>query len=128
MQRVVLAVVVILGLCLSACSDNVDEAEAILGTWVPPSPPGAFEKFEADGTFSVYYREEPPVDWGTYTLEDGILTMSSADDSYCGPDGSVVWEVTFSEDGNELHETNVSTICANEPHFALDRVLTKHSP
>jgi len=127
MQRVVLAVV-ILGLCVTACGDNVDEAEAIHGTWSPPSPPGVFERFEADGTFSVYYREDPPVDWGTYTLEDGILTMSSGDDSYCGPDGSVVWEVTFSEDGNELHEKNVSTFCANEPHFALDRVLTKHSP
>ena len=55
-------------------------------------------------------------------------TMSSADDAYCGPDGSIVWEVTFSEDGNELHEKNVSTLCANEPHFALDRVLTRHSP
>ena len=119
---------VILGLCLTACGGNVDDAEAIYGTWSLASPPGAFESFESDGTFSVYYRDEPPVDWGTYTLEDGILTMSSADDAYCGPDGSIVWEVTFSEDGNELHEKNISTLCANEPHFALDRVLTRHSP
>jgi hypothetical protein len=128
MGRVVFSVVVILGLCLAACGDGTDETEAIIGTWSLASPPGAFESFEPDGTFSAYYRDEPPVDWGTYTLEDGVLTMSSAEGSYCGADGSIVWDVEFSEDGSELHEKNVSMRCANQPHIPFERILTRHSP
>ena len=57
MRSLPLSMVVILGLCLTACGGNVDDAEAIHGTWSLASPPGAFESFESDGTFSVYYRD-----------------------------------------------------------------------
>lgn len=120
---------VVLGLFLTACGGTSDEAEAILGTWVVPvGVVNAYETFRADGTWDVYEGDEPPHDWGTYTLEDGILTMTNADDSYCGSGGSAVFEVAFSEDGNELREEVVSESCSKQSLRGRDRVLTRHTP
>ncbi len=119
----------VLGLCLAACASSNDEAEAIHGTWVfRIGVVNAYETFRPDGTWDVYEGDEPPHDWGTYTLEDGILTMINADDSYCGPDSSAVFEVNFSEDGNELREEVVSESCAKQSLRGRDRVLTRHIP
>ena len=126
MRRLAIPVLVVLGFCLAACGDSSDEAETIHGTWSLPQFE-AYETIESDGTWSVHEGDEPPHAWGTYTLEDGILTMNNADDAYC-PGSAVVYEVTFSADGNELHEKIVSETCTMQAFRARDRVLTRYTP
>ena len=119
-------VIALLGLTVVACGGS-DEAEAIYGTWYVGYADG-YETFEPDGTWSVREGTNPtPLDWGTYTLEDGILRMINADDSYC-PGGSAVFEVTFSEDGNEVEEKVVSESCSNSSVRGRDRVLVREAP
>ena len=80
MRSHVIPVLVVVGLCLTACGSSGDESEAIHGVWYW-EPADGYEAFESDGTWSVHVGHGPPHDWGTYTLENGILTMSNADDS-----------------------------------------------
>jgi hypothetical protein len=127
MRSLLLSMVVIFGLCLAACGDGTDETEAIHGTWLwSVGVIEVSETFNADGTW--YAADEYDEDWGTYTLEDGILTMTNADDSYCGPDSSAVYEVTFSEDGNELQEKIISESCGQQSIRGRDRVLVRVTP
>ena len=126
MRRLAIPVLVVLGFCVGACGGS-DEAEAIHGTWLwRVGVIEVFETFEPDGTWDAYDTEDH--DWGTYTLEDGILTMTNADDSYCGPDSSAVFEVTFSEDGDELQEKIVSESCGKQSIRGRDRVLVRATP
>ena len=128
MRRVLLPVVAILSLSLAACGDSSDEAEAIHGTWLwSVGVIEVYETFNADGTWHA--ADEYEEDWGTYTLKDGILTMTNADDSYCGPgDHGAVFEVTFSDDGNELHEKIISESCGQQSIRGRDRVLMRDTP
>lgn len=123
---VVIAVVAI-GMSVVACG-GADEADAIHGTWYWQAY-FAFETFEPDGTWSVTEGTDPtPYDWGTYTLEDGILTMVNADDSLC-PGSTAVFEVTFSKDGDTLFETVVSDSCDVEGVVrGQNRYLTRDIP
>ena len=126
MRGLSIRVLLVLGLCLAACGGS-DASDQIHGTWYWADY-GAYETFESDGTWTAQMSlDEEPFDWGTYTLEDGVLTSTNADDSYC-PGGSAVWEVAFSEDGDELRETTVSESCTNFSVRGQDRVLARHTP
>ncbi len=105
-----------------------DTADPIQGTWYWASY-GAYETLEADGTWSVQGSPGGSAyDWGTYTFEDGVLTFFNADDSYC-PGAVAVWEVTFSEDGDELQETFVSETCTMSSAVrGRDRTFVRYTP
>lgn len=126
MGRFAIRLLVIVGVCLAACGSS-DDTETIYGIW-HLGYYEAYETFESDGTWSVAQGVyAPSYDWGTYTLEDGVLTMNNADGSLCSG-ASVVFEVAFSEDGNELHETLVSDTCVKDTVRARDRVLVRYTP
>jgi hypothetical protein len=118
---------VLLAVGLVACGDSSDEAEAIHGTWSAPYGVWTvYETFYPDGTWDVFENEEPPHSWGTYTLEDGVLTVLAADDAWC-PGTTAVFEVTFTEDGNEFHRQIVSESCTESGRGRIG-VLTKYVP
>ena len=126
MRYPILSITLLLVL-VAGCSSRDGASEAIHGTWYWDAY-DAYETFADDGEWNVKEGSNPtPLDWGTYTLEDGILTMMNADDSYC-PGGSAVFEVTFSEDGNELRETVISESCIASSVRGRDRVLVRHTP
>ena len=103
-----------------------DPADVIQGTWYWAEY-DAYETFDGDGEWSVREGlEGGTFDWGTYTFEGGVLTLFNAEGSYCS--GAVAaWEVTFSEDENELHETFVEDSCTGSVR-GQDRVVIRHSP
>ncbi len=101
-----------------------EESDEIQATWYWAAQ-DAYETLDGDGEWSVREGEGTVFDWGTYTFEDGVLTYFNADDSYCA--GAVaVWEVTFSENGDELQQTFVSDTCNSVR--GQDRVLVRHTP
>ena len=127
MRRMGILVLAAICLCIAACGSGGDEAEAIHGTWLwRIGVIEVSETYHPDGTWDAYDAYDH--DWGTYTLEDGILAVTNADDSYCGPNSGVVFEVTFSEDGNELYEEVVSESCGKPSIRGQDRVLTRQTP
>ena len=100
-------------------------ADVIQGAWYWADQ-GVYEMRYGDGRWSVAYSPSGvPWDWGTYTFENGVLTYFNADGSECS--GAVaVWEVVFSEDGDEVQETFVSDTCNSIR--GQDRVLVKNRP
>ncbi len=101
-----------------------EESDEIHATWYWAAQ-DAYETLDGDGEWSVREGEGTVFDWGTYTFEDGVLTYFNADDSYCAGDVAV-WEVTFSENGDELQQTFVSDTCNSVR--GQDRVLVRHTP
>jgi hypothetical protein len=103
-----------------------EEVSEIHATWYSDQD-STYVTYDPGGEWSVREGLEGSVfDWGTYTFEDGVLTLFNADDSYCG--GAVgVWEVAFSENKDEIYSTFVSDTCNNSPR-GQDQVRVRHTP
>ena len=125
-----LPLLVALVVCLTGCGAAVDEAAAIHGTWTARYGVwDVYESFRPDGTWEVRENDEEPHDWGTYTLEDGVLTMTSDDDGWC--EGGVgVYEVTFTDGGTRLTRSSVVPDECSEKGTARWQIATwtKHTP
>jgi hypothetical protein len=151
-------VVLALGLCLTACSssDATDEihgtwysptpilyvtldadgesiwrygppADEIHGTWYLADS-YVYVTLDADGEWSAREGlEGPEFDWGTYTFEDGVLTQSNAEGSHCSG-ATIVSNVSFEENGDELHLDFISDTCTKSTGRAVDQVFIRYTP
>jgi hypothetical protein len=119
-------VVLALGLWLTACSSS-DATDEIHGTWYLADS-DVYLRLDADGEWGGREGlEGSEFDWGTYTFEDGVLTLSNAEGSYCsGATG--VWNVSFEENGDELHLDFVSDTCTKSTARAVDQVWVRYTP
>jgi lipopolysaccharide export system protein LptC len=101
-----------------------EEVNDIHATWYEDQS-NTYVTYDPDGEWSASL-EGTAFDWGTYTFEDGVLTLFNADDSYCA--GAVaVWEVAFSDNGDEMNSTFVSDTCNNSVR-GQDQVRVRHTP
>jgi hypothetical protein len=119
-------VVLALGLCLTACSSS-DATDEIHGTWQLAAS-DVYLTLDADGEWGGREGlEGSEFDWGTYTFEDGVLTMSNAEGSYCSG-ATIVSNVSFEENGDELHSDFVSDTCTKSTARAVDQVFIRYTP
>lgn len=118
----------------SGC-DNCDDAEPVIhDTWrnLHEADFGALLfTLHEDGTWRASARSADVryVLFGTYTFDDGVLTLFTSDDSpYC-PGEVGVWDARFSEYGDDLHLTLVSDTCTGVPVLrGQDHFLARHTP
>jgi hypothetical protein len=124
----------VLFLVAGCSSDDGDPstAEQLYGTWhdVTPSLSGYYLTFDEEGIVDTYFTSNvdgSPDQWGTYTLDGDILTMTDALDApYCK--GAVsVWTVAFSPDGDETYFAFASDECS-ESARGVDWTLARQSP
>jgi hypothetical protein len=123
-------VVLALGLCLTACSSS-DATDEIHGMWHWADSDvysNVYMTLDANGEWGGREGlEGSEFDWGTYTFEDGVLTMSNAEGSYCsGATG--VWNGSVEENGGELHLDFVSDTCTKSTARAVDQVWVRYTP
>jgi hypothetical protein len=130
-----LATVLLMLFLVAGCSSDdgdLSTAEQLYGTWhdVTPSLNGYYLIFDEEGIVDTYFTSDvdgSPFQWGTYTLDGDILTMTDALDApYC--EGAVsVWTVAFSPDGDESYFTFVSDECSSSAR-GVDWTLARQSP
>jgi hypothetical protein len=119
-------VVLALGLWLTACSSS-DATDEIHGTWYLADS-YVYVTLDADGEWSAREGlEGPEFDWGTYTFEDGVLTQSNAEGSHCSG-ATIVSNVSFEENGDELHLDFISDTCTKSTGRAVDQVFIRYTP
>jgi hypothetical protein len=125
MRRLSISLMVIFGLFLMACGSS-DASDQIHGMWIADS--NVYVSLDADDEWSAREGVEgSEFDWGTYTFEDGVLTMSNAEDSYCSG-ATNVSNGSFEENGDELHLDFVSDTCTKPTGRAVDQVWVRHTP
>ena len=95
---------------------DLSTTEQLYGTWqdVTPSLFGYYLVFDEEGVVDTYFSSNidgSPNQWGTYSLNGDILTMTDSEDApYCR--GAVsVWTVSFSSNGDEAYFTFASDEC-----------------
>lgn len=126
MRNLAIPFLVILGLLLAACGSS-DTTDQIHGTWYSADSDVSLT-FDADGEWSAREGlEGSALDFGTYTFEDGVLTSSNAEDSYC-PGSTIVSNASFEENGDELHLDFVSDTCTEPTSRGVDKVFVRYEP
>jgi hypothetical protein len=104
--------------CLVGCSDSASAIEdELVGVWY--SKLYIYVAFDADGTYGKGHSAEqaqgqsqnPVMDWGTWSVEDDVLTLITADGSeYCG-DTTATYRVAIADDGSEVRVTLLDDPC-----------------
>lgn len=126
MRRLAIPLLVVLGLLLTACGSS-DATDQIHDTW-QLADSNVYMILDAEGEWRG--RDDPEgrvFDWGTYTFEDGVLTMSNAAGSYC-PGATFVSNVSFEENGDEFHSDFVSDTCTKPTRRGVDQVFIRYTP
>ena len=104
-----------------------DSAETIHGTW-DIADSNVYMTLDTDGEWRA--REGlygSTFDWGTYTFEGGVLTLSNAEGSYCSG-ATIVSNASFEENGDQLHLDFVSDTCTRPNSRGVDQVLVRYTP
>ena len=93
---------------------------------------GKYVDFNDDGTFGVGYTPQqamamdPFFEWGTWSIEEGLLTFTTTQDSkYCsGVIGT--YEVEITDDGDEVLVALIEDSC-DERSEDFPSGLTRHT-
>jgi hypothetical protein len=105
-----------------------DLAERLYGTWYSRAF-GSYHTWESDGTwYVVVARGQDPYGYGTYSVEDSIVTLDTDPDSRECPQTSGSYEVTFIDDDTPtfaLIDDECTTRGNNMPLAQWERVETE---
>jgi len=101
-------------------------SESILGTWVTAGD--GYIEFRDDGSYDVgYIRSTGGIEWGTWSIDEKVLSMVPAVDSvFCAGTGGA-YEIALVDDGNRLVTTLLDDECrSRREDFGSELGLTRH--
>ena len=114
---VLLAVLVLAG--STGCSGEVSQQEQIVGTWVT-NLHGIYVAFNDDGTYGKGKSPEQAMgtqfgqfESGTWTLEEGLLTLATSQDSQDCNGAIGTYEVEIADTGDQVLVTLIDDTCAS---------------
>ena len=112
-----LAGVVVSSVC--GCSQEDSQRDQIVGMWATEFS-AVFMDLNEDGTYGKGSTPEqaaageaqtPSFEWGTWTLDEGVLTFTTPDGTrYCGRSVGT-YDVEVSDDGDELRTALIEDEC-----------------
>ena len=103
----IIGMIALMALC-AACSGNSGITdEDVTGTWLVLNF-GSYEQIDPDGTYSIANTieglEAGPLDVGRWTLEGGLFTMISSDESaVCAAGERGIYEVELIDESRMTH-------------------------
>ena len=114
---VLLTVLVLAG--STGCSGKASQQEHMAGTWVT-NLHSTYVAFNDDGTYGKGKTPEQALgtkfgqfEWGTWTLEEGLLTFATSQDSQDCTGAMGIYEVEIADTGDQVLVNLIDDTCAS---------------
>lgn len=126
-RPIIIVLIFVIVLILVACQQT-QSAESIHGMWHSTM---RFIIFNEDGTWAVAFSrsllKNNPFDWGTYTFDGELLTISTDDEADSCPGQTGVWEVDFPNE-SDITFIEVEEECSHRRNDIGKNKYQRYSP